>query len=120
MNGISAAPTIGARPRTVTGPALSQRAREAIGIGALVTLVLAAAVFAACAAAGRTFVVPASHAGLPSWMAGPLHGLAPSMTAAQSVLLLAFMVVAWAATLRFGVTLRARWVSGAVVLLHLI
>jgi hypothetical protein len=120
MNGISAAPPIRASAPASAGALISQRAREAVGLGALVSLTLAGAAFAATAAGGRSFVVPASHGGLPTWMAGPLHGLAPVLTADQSTLLLAFMLVAWAGVLVFGPTLRARWVVGAIGLLHLI
>ena len=76
MNGISAAPVISARPRSAA--VLSQRAREAIALGALVSLILAGALFAASAAGGASFVVPASHAGLPTWMA--MHGASTSGT----------------------------------------
>jgi hypothetical protein len=120
MNGISAAPPLGASAPARTEPLLSQRVREALGLGALVALTLAGAAFAVAAAGGRSFVVPASHAGLPAWMAGPFHGLAATMTADQSTLALAFMLIAWGGVLVFGSTLRARWVIGAIALLHLI
>ncbi len=115
MNGF-AAPTIGAPSRPLS--ALSERAREALCVGALVALTLLGAAIAVTAAGGSSFDVPASHAGMPGWMAGVMHGLAPTLTSDQFVLALALMVVLWGVVIGAGARIRASWVIAAVVLLH--
>lgn len=119
MNGI-AAPTVGAGARPLAAPGFSERVREALGVGALVALTLAGAAVAVASAGGSSFDVPASHLGMPAWMAGPMRGLSPTLTADQFVLVLALMVALWGVLLIVGAPARVRWVIGAVVLLHLV
>lgn len=58
--------------------------------------------------------------GVPNWVAGPFGGISFHATAAQFYLLLAVMTAGYAGALAFGSTLRAHWVLGAVVALHVI
>ncbi|GAC1441944.1 MAG: polyprenol phosphomannose-dependent alpha 1,6 mannosyltransferase MptB [Solirubrobacteraceae bacterium] len=101
-------------------PALSQRAREALGLGSLVSLTAAGAAIAICAAGGTSFIVPASYSGMPAWLAGPMRGLGPTLTADQFVIVLAIMSAFYAATLAFGRALPVRWIVVAIVLLHVL
>lgn len=119
MTGV-AAPPIARSSGAPSARARSERARVALAAGALVVLVAIAAAIALSAAGGRSFLVPASEHGLPAWMAGPLGGLAPTISQTQFTVLLAVMVAAWIVLLATGGDLGARWVIGAIVLCHLL
>jgi alpha-1,6-mannosyltransferase len=101
------------------GFALTEPFRRAIGLAGIAGVVVLGAVIAVGGTGGRTFEVPASAKGLPDWIAGPFKPFAVTITGGQFWLALVGMCVCYGAVLAAGSTLRARWVVGAVVLLHL-
>jgi alpha-1,6-mannosyltransferase len=102
-------------------PALPRRVRVGIGYGSILGLGALSVLLCVTAAAGASFVVPAGRRDLAGWMAGPLHGLlARTLTAEQSVIVVLAMTACYLAALASGSSVRARWVVGAIVLLHVL
>ncbi len=91
----------------------------AVALGAIVLLVLAIVL---AAAERPSFLSPFTRAGyFPSWMAGPLAGLLPSLTRDDARLralssgAIALLFVSYLLALRYGTRLRARWVIATIV-----
>jgi hypothetical protein len=107
--------------RPVAAEALAQRVRSAAAYGSILGIGALSLLLCVTAAAGVSFVVPAGRRDLTRWLEGPLHGLVSrTLTAEQSVLVIAAMCVCYAATLAWGSSVRARWVVTAIVLLHVL
>ncbi len=91
----------------------------AVALGAIVLLVLAIVL---AAAERPSFLSPFTHPGFfPSWMAGPLAGLVPSLTRDDARLralssgAIALLFASYLLALRYSTRLRARWVIAAIV-----
>ena len=97
---------------------LSEPLRRAIGLAGLAGLVAFGAAIAIGGAGGRSFEVPASAKGQPGWVMGPFKALGITLTGGQFWLALVAMCFCYAAVLLATRTLSARWVIGAIVLLH--
>jgi hypothetical protein len=76
------------------------------------------------AASRASLLVPPSKAGFPQWMAGPLHGIFSVFTPNDQALRWTFsltmggLYVAYLLALAGVGSLRARWLIGAIVLVH--
>ena len=114
MSGVAS--TVRLRP----GVALAEPVRRAIGMSGMAGLAVCGAVIAVGGTGGRSFVVPASAKGLPTWIAGPFRPLSLTITGGQFWLALVGMCVCYAAVLLAGDVLRMRWVVAGVLLLHLL
>lgn len=106
--------TAAPRRRAVT------RAGARLGAGALAGLVVASLLFALSAAGTPSFFVPASLHEYPVWLAGPLSTLALDWGTLVPIVLLAAIFVCWAALLRLGEAVPARWAIGSIVALHVL
>ncbi|MGI8559741.1 MAG: hypothetical protein ACR2ND_15800 [Solirubrobacteraceae bacterium] len=104
------------------------RSRSAAGLAsfALSFMVLASLLLVSVASAHVTFLSPPSRAEFPTWMSGPLGNLTSWFTPSRNSLKVGFTLAVGAMYLCYLVVLlcaprlRARWVIGAVVLLHVI
>ena len=112
----SVAPALPARPAVT----LTEPARRAIGLAGMAGLLVLGAVIAVGGAGGRSFEVPASAKGQPGWIMGPFKAFGFTLTGSQFWLALVAMCLCYAAVLVAGDAMRARWVLGGVVLLHLL
>jgi hypothetical protein len=71
------------------------------------------------AAAGVSFVVPATRRNFTTWLAGPLHGIVSrTLTADQTMIVLFLMCACWVGALLWARSVGARWVIVSVVALH--
>src|SRR5439155_24553991 len=90
-----------------------------IANAALAIVVGAGLAIAALSAEPHSPVVQGGRRGLPEWIAGPFTDLGSGhLTLARFYLLVGAMAVAYLAAIGLGAELRARWLVGAVVLLH--
>jgi alpha-1,6-mannosyltransferase len=89
------------------------------GLAALALLVAAGVAVALGAAGTRFLVLAGSGPALPAWIAGPLEDAGWRVPPPALCALLATMVLAYLAVLRFGEAIPARWALGAIVTLHL-
>jgi glycosyl transferase family 87 len=88
---------------------------------AALALLLASGVAVALGAAGtHSMVLAGSGPPLPAWITGPLGDAGWRVPAPALCALLATMVLAYLAVVRFGRAIPARWALGAIVTLHLI
>jgi hypothetical protein len=108
----------------VEAPAAARRA-TAIGAASLLSIVMGSVLMVVVAADRPTF--PPTHAHFfPNWLAGPLGGLWPGFPHGGEAfkwvftLALVTMYVSYLLSLRYAPGLRARWVVGAIVAVHLI
>ncbi len=115
-----------ARPR-IRLPGLSAHAQardmvaQGAGIAALGGLLVGAALIAIRAAARPSFLVPASQARFPGWIAGPLHGLAgASLSESQFALVMLAMGACYLLSLGVVRSLSLSVVAGVVIVLHVI
>lgn len=105
------------RPRV----ALPERARTLLGAGSIAGLGALSAVLCVMAAAGVSFVVPATRRSFTGWIAGPLHGIVSrTLTAQQTIIVLFLMLACWAAALLWARSVGSRWVIGTVIALHVL
>jgi alpha-1,6-mannosyltransferase len=105
-----------ARPALPRGEPL----RRAVGLGAMAAVVALGAAIAIGGAGGRSFEVPASAKGQPGWIMGPFKALGLTITGGQFWLVLVAMCLCYGAVVVVADALDARWVVGAVVLLHVL
>jgi hypothetical protein len=103
------------------------RRETALGAGALLVIVLCAALIVLGAADRPSFLSAPSHYGFfPHWLAGPLGGLSPWFTRSPQAIKSLFtgaivmMYAAYLVGLRYVPALRARWAIAAVVGVHMI
>jgi Glycosyltransferase family 87 len=100
------------------GIELSQRVRAVLGAGSVAAIGVLSLLFCLTAAAGVSFVVPATRRSFTDWLAGPLHGIVSrTLTAQQTMLVLFVMCVFWAGALLWARVLPQRVVFGSVVAL---
>lgn len=120
-------PTL-ARPRTGAELLARLRARlagsERAPRAALAVMVVAAAALVLLAAQRRSGLVPPAKAGFTQWLVGPLRGAAafvpddPVLDSIAFSTLVAVMFACWLVTLEGTRRAGARWVLGAIVVLH--
>jgi hypothetical protein len=112
-----AAPYVGGR---APGAELLRRARSAIAYGSLAAVVGIGVVIAVLSADHHSRIVQGGGRGLPAWLVGPLSGLSGThLTLVNFYFLVGAMSAAYLAVIALGVQLRARWLLGAVGVLHL-
>jgi hypothetical protein len=94
----------------------------AIGVCALLVIVLCGALLVVCAADRPSLLSATTHTGFfPHWMAGPLGGLLPGLTRSPTKLKYLFtgalvaMYASYLLALKYVPMLRARWAIGAVL-----
>jgi hypothetical protein len=114
----------GQQPR-VSASARAGSREAAIGVGALLAIVLCGALLVVCAADRPSLLSATTHTGFfPHWMAGPLGGLVPGLTRSPTKLKYLFtgaLVVMYASyllALKYVPLLRARWAIAAVLAVH--
>jgi hypothetical protein len=97
----------------------------AIGVCALLAIVLCGALLVVCAADRPSLLSATTHTGFfPHWMAGPLGGLLPGLTRSPTKLKYLFtgalvaMYASYLLALKYVPMLRARWAIGAVLAVH--
>jgi hypothetical protein len=110
--------------RTSASARAGNRAR-AIGVGALLVIVLCGLLLVVLAADRPSLLAATTHTGFfPRWMAGPLGGLVPGLTRNSTKLKYLFtgslvlMYVSYLVGLKYVPRLRARWAIGAVLAVH--
>jgi hypothetical protein len=94
----------------------------AIGVCALLVIVLCGALLVVCAADRPSLLSATTHTGFfPHWMAGPLGGLLPGLTRSPTKLKYLFtgalvaMYASYLLALKYVPMLHARWAIGAVL-----
>ncbi len=114
------------RLRPAGRTAAAERSLTAVAV-ALTAIVALSLLIVLMAADRPSILVPTSHSNYyPGWMAGPLGGLWPGLTGNGTTLRVIFsiaMVVMYGAyivVLRRGAAVPARWVIGAIVVVHMI
>ncbi|HZL47899.1 MAG TPA: hypothetical protein VFC30_02685 [Solirubrobacteraceae bacterium] len=112
------------RGRT-SAPTLIGSREAAIGVGALLAIVLCSALLVVLAADRPSLLSATTHAGFfPRWMAGPLGGMVGGLTRNPTKLKYLFtgalvvMYASYVVGLRYVPRLRARWAIGAVLAVH--
>jgi alpha-1,6-mannosyltransferase len=96
------------------------RARSALAYGSLTAVVGSGAAIALLSADRHSVIVPGGGRGLPGWLVGPLSGVTGMhLTLIRFYLLVGAMSAAYVAVIALGGQLRARWLLGAVAVLHL-
>ena len=113
--GVGGPPSITTKP-TETG----SRRRDRLAVGAFVLLVVVLTAIGAGGGGKDSFLVPATRRHLPDSLSGPLSRIGFDMTGAQFLWLLVAAAVCYLAVLTLGGRLRARWVIGAIVGLHVL
>jgi len=118
------APQTGAEPRT---RGVGRIASNTLGACALGTIVLVLLAIVIAAAERPSFLSPFTRPGFfPRWMAGPLAGLWPSLTASDAHLrglssgAIALLFVSYLVALRFAPALRTRWLVATILAVVLI
>ncbi len=97
------------------------RALPALAAACLAVMIVCGAEIAVSAAAPHSPLLVKTPGGVPGWLAGPLRGLgAGHITLSSALLLMAAMAVAYLGLLPLLSQIRARWVLGAIVGLHLL
>lgn len=91
------------------------------------TVLIGGVTFVVLVASSRvTFLVPPGKHGMPHWMAGPLDGALSAFRPTRAQLKLEFslamggLYVAYLLVLANASAVRARWIAGAIVLLHVV
>jgi len=92
--------------------------REAVALGALGALVVCSLLVVLGLSAARPPLAPYNVPGRPVWLGGPLADLVPGLGRAPFVVLLVAMTALYLLVVARADALRARWVLGAVALLH--
>lgn len=111
--------SIATRPLRPGGVELSQRVRTLLGGGSIAALGALSVVLCVTAAAGVSYVVPATRRSFTGWLAGPLHGLvSTTLTAQQTIIALFLMCALYPVALVWGRSLGARWIVISIVALH--
>jgi hypothetical protein len=96
------------------------RTRAALAYLGLALVMLAGLAMATLASEPHSPVVEGGRRGLPEWIAGPFADLGSGhLTHDQFYLLLGAMTLGYGAVIALGFELRARWLVGAIVVLHL-
>jgi alpha-1,6-mannosyltransferase len=113
------------KDRRTSASALAGSRATAIGVGALLVIVLCSLLLVVLAADRPSLLSATSHAGFfPHWMAGPLGGLVPGLTRSSTKLKYLFtgslvaMYASYLVGLKYVPRLRARWAIGAVLAVH--
>jgi hypothetical protein len=113
------------KDRHTSAPALAGSRATAIGVGALLVIVLCSLLLVVLAADRPSLLAATSHTGFfPRWMAGPLGGLVPGLTRSSTKLKYLFtgslvlMYLSYLVGLKYVPRLRARWAIGAVLAVH--
>ena len=107
--------------RLLPGFELSRRWRVALGAGSIAGIGALSLAVCLMAAAGVSFVVPATRRSFTTWLAGPLHGIVSrTLTADQTIIILVLLCVCWVGALVWARSVPARWVIVAIVLLHVL
>ncbi len=101
-------------------PAAAAPARRVLGVAALAGLALCAWVIVSGAAYRPTPLVPGRQGGFPLWLRGPLGELGGYLPYHDFAVWMIVMLGAWLVALVTVPALGARWVVGAVVVLHLL
>jgi Glycosyltransferase family 87 len=95
------------------------RTRAAFAYLGLVLVVLAGVGMATLVSEAHSPVVQGGRRGLPEWIAGPFADLGwGRLTHDQFYLLLGVMALGYGIAITLGAELRARWLVGAIVVLH--
>jgi hypothetical protein len=108
--------------------ALAGKPRETRAGAAALLLIVAGCLFLVVITADRpSLLSPTTHANFfPRWMAGPLGGLWPGLTGSGTTLRWIFsatlvaMYAAYVVALKYAGRLPARWVIGAILVVHVI
>jgi hypothetical protein len=113
------------RPQRIRASARAGSRETAIGVCALLAIVLCGALLVVCSADRPSLLSATTHTGFfPRWMAGPLGGLLPGLTRSPTKLKYLFtgaLVVMYASyllALKYVPLLRARWAIAAVLAVH--
>jgi hypothetical protein len=107
--------------RLLPGFELSRRWRVALGAGSIAGIGALSLAVCLMAAAGVSFVVPATRRSFTTWLAGPLHGIVSrTLTADQTIIVLVLLCVCYAGALLWARSVPVRWVIAAIVLLHVL
>lgn len=119
----SEARTLALGSATPLVPGLSRRLGEVLGVSALVGLVATGVAVAAGAAARPSFllgssVIPDVRHAFPGWLAGPLAGLGPGLSASSFTSLVAVMCGCYLVALACASTVRPRFAVAAIALAH--
>jgi hypothetical protein len=112
--GTLAAPPLGPPRLSLT------RARPALAAASLAALAGCGVAIAVGGADLHSSIVQGSGLGLPGWLAGPFSGLGLHLKLAQFYLVLAAMGLAYGGAVAFAGELRARWVLGSIVVVHVL
>jgi hypothetical protein len=106
-------------------PARTGSREAALGVGALLVIVLCGLLLVIVAADRPSLLSATTHSGFfPRWMAGPLGGLVPGLTRDSTKLKYLFtgalvaMYASYLVGLKYAPRLRARWAIGAVLAVH--
>lgn len=99
---------------------LPARTRARLGTTALGGLLAASLAMALAAASSPSAEVPASAAGFPGWLSGPLPDAGFGVSSGGFVALLCVMFLCYLAVLAVVRELRARWVLAAIVIAQLL
>jgi hypothetical protein len=113
-------------PSTRTSaPARASSRERAIGVGALLAIVLCGLLVVVVAADRPSVFSAPTHTGFfPHWMAGPLGGLLPGLTRNSNTLKYLFsgaivvMYASYLVALKYAPRLHARWAIGALLAVH--
>jgi alpha-1,6-mannosyltransferase len=112
---------VGGPPPITPKPAeTGSRRRDRLALAAFVLLVVLLTAIGAGGGGKDSFLVPATRRHLPDSLSGPLSRIGFDMTGAQFLWLLVAAAVCYLAVLTLGGRLRARWVIGAIVGLHVL
>ena len=101
-------------------PAVLGYVRRALGVLSLAGLVYCAYVIASGAAYRPTLVVPARSGGFPLWLRGPLSDLGYFLRLHDFAVYVLVMLGFFAVALLCATALRAGWVIGTIVVLHVL
>jgi hypothetical protein len=111
--------------RRAGAPALAGSRDAAIGVSALLVIVLCSLLLVVAAADHPSLLSATTHVGFfPRWMAGPLGGLVGGLTRSSTKLKYLFtgalvaMYVGYLVALKYVPQLRARWAIGGVLAVH--
>jgi alpha-1,6-mannosyltransferase len=116
--GTASAPPTPAPARARTGPA--KRCLQALGALGLLGVPASVLVIVGGAAAAPSIYVPASRAGFPSWMSGPLHGLHMNFVGTNFQTLALVLVASYLLVLLAVRALPANAVYLSILLAHLV
>jgi hypothetical protein len=114
-----------AAPR-LTAAAIARSSRVALGAVGLLGLTVGSLAIVIVADDRHSFLSPPSRAGFPAWMSGPLGGLLPHLTHNHHAIAMGFsfamigMYVCYLLLIACVPALRAPWVIGAAVAIHVI